>query len=126
MPTITVPAKPKFEVPLDLQAASKVIEKHRGPEPDEILSAMVKAAGSLSDASANARDAAEAILGNQMADPVANVVNARRRVREIAEGTTRRVIDTRQRIETAIGKLEAATPPKRRGVPIAARRFPKV
>ncbi|MBK5198893.1 MAG: hypothetical protein JJE37_11525 [Methyloceanibacter sp.] len=112
MTDIAVPAKPKFEIPLDLQAAPKVIEKHKGSDDDDILNAMVRAADGIAEASTSAKTAAEAILANEMAEPIKNVANARRRVKEISEAATKRLTDTRDRVDGAIARLEAATLPQ--------------
>jgi hypothetical protein len=111
-PDIIVPAKPKFEIPLDLQAAPKVIEKHKRNDNDDILNAMVHAADGIAEASTNAKTAAERILASEMKTPVQNISAARKRVAEISTAASRRLTDTRDRADAAIARLEQQTLPQ--------------
>jgi hypothetical protein len=111
---IIIPAKKVIEIPLSLQAAAKFVEKHKGREDDAILNAMANAASTISDAAEHIKSSTEKILANQMADPLKNVANARRRVKEIADSSAARVTSTRDKIELKIAELEAATLPSPR------------
>jgi hypothetical protein len=111
-PDIIIPAKLRLEVPLDLQAAPKVIAKQKGSDDDDILNAMVRAADGIAEASRNAKVSAEAILANEMKTPIQNVTAARKRVAEISTAASRRLTDTRDRADAAIERLEAATLPQ--------------
>jgi hypothetical protein len=102
-PDIIIPAKPKFEIPLDLIGAAQVVEKQGGKEADDILNAMVCAGEAITEASRNAKTAAEAILANEMKTPIQNVTAARKRVAEISVAASKRLTDTRDRAFASSG-----------------------
>jgi len=105
------PAVPKVEVPLDLLSASKVIELQKGKNDDDILDAMSRAAGLLTEAANHTKTANAAIMGNQMKSATENLIAARRRVRQIHDLANSKVADLRDRVERKIAALEAGIQP---------------
>ena len=113
---VVVPAKPKpVEVPLDLRAAGKIIEKHKASDADDIFDAMTRSADTISEAAGNVKIASERILANQMKTPIENAAAAKKRVKEIYDSAASKLTATRDKVDAAIAKLEQQTlpaPPK--------------
>ena len=111
-PDIIIPAQPKpIEVPLSLRAASKLIERHKGEEQDDILDMMLRGADSLTADVELIPVACERIMANKMQSELKNASAARRRVGEIAHKATAKLDADRDRAERAIAKLESAVLP---------------
>ena len=114
MKVITVPAKvPEIDVPLSLQAASALIEKHGGKDRDEDFDALVQTAGVISNAAERVQSSCKAILANEMAMPVKRAAEARNTAHKIFMGVAGRIDGVRKRTEQTIAALDASTLPPR-------------
>ncbi len=101
----------KIDIPLSLQAASGLVGKHASKDADEILDAMMRAADSITEASANVKAAHAKIMGDVMQPELKRLSNARKRVRELHDATSKKLTDTRDKVDRKLGELEASTLP---------------
>jgi len=112
MPDIIVPAKPNtLEVPLSLKAATDLVVKHKGKDPDEAFDALAQCAGTVTKAAERVQATCTAILANKLAMPLRAQADARAMAHRIFMDVAPKLDATRRKTEAAIKELQTSTQP---------------